>query len=264
MLTPKQAQKALILNKPSVFASPDWMTIPFINMVRNARQDLTDLMLMIPGCTGLCHIEGSLQTFFNSPFPPNVDLEPCRKRTKELFEDLDACAAAYPYLTTPSSGLHGVEANLANLTVSNVKPAFEGSTDAVLPDHFATLMIATYEAVQLTLIRLLHKLNTQDPNVYEANTRSSPFSSTPLPSSSRSNLALLDQAVRSAEVILSTAGQLEGSKTVGFDFIGSVTPVVVVAILGPTKELTNNAMAMLKRWGEKKGMHGLVGAWMHL
>ncbi|KAF2624489.1 hypothetical protein BU25DRAFT_433425 [Macroventuria anomochaeta] len=257
------AQKALILNKPSVFALPDWMTIPFVNMPRNAHHDLADIMLMIPDCTSLCGINGSLRTFFNSPFPQSVDLEPCRKRTRELIEDLNGWAAAYPYLAKPSSGLQVVEANMANLSVSGVKPAFEGSRDVVLPDSFVALTIATFECVQLTLTLLLHKLNSQDPQLYEANTRSSPSlssSSSPSPSSS----ALFDRAVRSAEIILKTAGHLEGTKTVGFDFIRSVTPVVVVAILGPTEELTGNAMAMLKRWGEKKGMNGLVGAWMHL
>ncbi|KAF9697877.1 hypothetical protein EKO04_004442 [Ascochyta lentis] len=248
------AQKALILNKPSVFASPDWMTVPFINMPRNAHHDLSDVMLMIPGCIGLCQTEGSLRTFFKSSFPPNVDLEPCRRRTRELINDLDEWASAYPYLTTLSSGLHIVAADMASLSVSGVKPAFEGSsTDVILPDSFVALTVATFESVQLTLTLLLHKLNTQDPNIHSSKAQ---------PSASAS--ALFNQAVRSANVILRTAGHLEGTKTVGFDFIRSVTPVVVVAILGPTEELTDNAMAMLKRWGEKRGMNGLVGAWMHL
>ncbi|KAF3042708.1 hypothetical protein E8E12_008624 [Didymella heteroderae] len=259
------AQKALILNKPSVFSSRDWMTIPFVNMPRNAHHDLADIMLLIPGCTSLCGINGSLRTFFNSPFPPNVDLEPCRKRTKELINDLEKWAATYPYLAKPSSGLQIVEANMANLSVSGVKPAFEGSRNVILPDSFVALTIATFESVQITLTLLLHKLNTQDPKLDDPSPQSSPSTSSsmspppsPLPS------ALFSQALRSAEIILKTAGHLEGTKTVGFDFIRSVTPVVVVAILGPTKEMMENAMAMLKRWGEKRGMNGLVGAWMHL
>ena len=261
VLTIHQAQKALVLNKPSVFASPDWMTIPFIDMPRNAHHDLGDIMLMIPDCTGLCGINGSLRTFFNSPFTPNVDLEPCRRRTKELIANLDEWAAAYPYLAKPAPGLQIMETNMANLSVSGVKPAFEGSKDVILPDAFIALTIATFEAVQLTLTLLLYKLNTQDPKLYEANARSSSASSS---FSAPTSPALFEQAVQSAEVILKTAGHLEGTKTVGFDFIRSVTPVVVVAILGPTQELTSNAMAMLKRWGEKRGMNGLVGAWVHL
>ncbi|KAJ4335728.1 hypothetical protein N0V95_008832 [Ascochyta clinopodiicola] len=258
-LTCHQSQKALILNKPSVFASPDWMTIPFTNMPRNAHHDLADIMLMIPECISLCQTEGSLQTFFNSPFSPNVDLDPCRRRTRELIRDLDEWASAYPYLTTLSPGLHSVATDMASLSVSGVKPAFEGSsTDAVLPDSFVALTVATFESVQLTLTLLLHKLNTQDPNL---RTSTPPASS---PASNASVASLFHQAVRSAEVILRTAGHLEGTKTVGFDFIRSVTPVVVVAILGPTEELMGNAMAMLKRWGEKRGMNGLVRAWMHL
>ena len=50
LLIDYQAQKALIVNKPSVFASPDWMTLPFVNMPRNAHHDLADIMLMIPEC----------------------------------------------------------------------------------------------------------------------------------------------------------------------------------------------------------------------
>lgn len=236
------------------------MTIPFVNMPRNAHHDLADIMLMIPDCISMCQVNGSLQTFFSSFFPQNVDLEPCRRRAKELIRELDDWAATYPYLTKLSQGLHIVEANMANLSVSGVKPAFEGSsTDVILPDSFVALTIATFESVQITLTLLLHKLNTQDPKLYSSNTQSSPS----LPTSP-SNLALFDQAVRSAEVILKTAGHLEGTKSVGFDFIRSVTPVVVVAILGPTEELTNSALATLKRWGEKRGLNGLVGAWMHL
>lgn len=241
------------------------MTIPFVNMPRNAHHDLADIMLMIPECIGLCGINGSLRTFFNTPFPPSVDLEPCRKRTKELVADLDKWAATYPYLAKPSSGLQIVEANMANLSVSGVKPAFEGSRNVILPDSFVALTIATFESVQITLTLLLHRLNTHDPKLVDTTARSSPSSSSstsPPPSPPPS--ALFSQAVRSAEIILKTAGHLEGTKTVGFDFIRSVTPVVVVAILGPTKEMMENAMAMLKRWGEKRGMNGLVGAWMHL
>lgn len=248
------------------------MTIPFVSMPRNAHHDLADIMLMVPGCTGLCGINGSLRTFFNTPFPPAVDLEPCRKRTGELLADLDEWAVAYPYLAKPSSGLQIVEANMANLSVSGVKPAFEGSRNVILPDSFVALTIATFESIQITLTLLLHKLNTQDPKLADASAQSSPLSTSstsPPPSSMASPpsppaSALLNQAVRSAEIILKTAGHLEGTKTVGFDFIRSVTPVVVVAILGPTSEMMENAMAMLKRWGDNRGMNGLVGAWMHL
>lgn len=267
MLTIHQAQKALILNKPSVFSSHDWMTIPFVNMPRNAHHDLADIMLMIPGCIGLCKINGSLRTFFNTPFPPGIDLEPCRKRTIELLANLDKWAATYPYLAKPSSGLQIVEANMANLYVSGVKPAFEGSRDVILPDSFVALTIATYESVQIILTLLLHKLITHVSEQHTPHQKSSPSSSSsvsPPPPPSTPPTALFNQAVHSAEIILKTARHLEGTKTAGFDFIRSVTPVVVVAILGPTEEKTESAMAMLKRWGEKRGMNGLVGAWMHL
>lgn len=269
-----QAQKALIVNKPSVFASPDWMTIPFINMPRNAHHDLSDIMLLIPSCTALSGISGSLRTFHNTPFPAGVDLEPCRTRTKELIADLAKWAATYPYLAKPAAGLQVVEASMANLSVSGVKPAFEGSKDVILPDSFIALTIATYESVHLSLILLLHKLNTEDPAALRQDASPGPYSSPLVASSSSSSCSsstaptaasgLLDEAVQAAHVIMRTAGHLEGTKTVGFDFIRSVTPVVVVAILGPTEELKMSAMAMLKRWGEKRGMGGLVGAWMHL
>lgn len=256
----QQAQKALILNKPSVFASPDWMTIPFANMPRNAHHDLADIVLMIPDCIALCRVDGSLRTFFNSTLPPNLNLEPCRKRTRALIEDLNRWAAAYPYLAHLPSGHHIIAADMASLSMSGVKPAFEGSsTDVILPDSFVALTVATFESVQLTLTLLLHKLITQDSNLCEAESASwITLPSSPSPS------ILFDQAVRSANLVLKTAGHLEATKTTGFDFIRSVTPVVVVAILGPTEDLTSNAMAMLKRWGEKRGMNGLVGAWMHL
>lgn len=261
LLIDYQAQKALIVNKPSVFASPDWMTLPFVNMPRNAHHDLADIMLMIPECQSLTGITGSLRTFHSSPFPPGIDLEPCRRRAKELIADLDIWAATYPYLAKPAYGLHAVEANMASLSVNGVKPAFEGSKNVVLPDSFIALTIATYESVHLTLTLLLHKLNTQDPILQGTSPYSSPAS---VGSPPQSNSALFDEAVQSAHVIMKTTEHLEGTKTVGFDFIRSVTPVVVVAILGPTQELMHTALAMLKRWGEKRGMGGLVGAWMHL
>lgn len=237
------------------------MTLPFINMPRNAHHDLADIMLLIPECTSMCGIRGSLQTFFNTPFPPGVDLGPCRTQAQLLSAQLRVWATTYPYLAKPASGLQMVEANMANLSVSGAKPAFEGSKNMILPDSFIALTIATYESVHLTLLRLLHKLETQDSGSQDSSPQST-HSSSPPPSSYIS--MLFDQAVTSAEVIMKMAGHLEGTKTVGFDFIRSVTPVVVVAILGPTQELTNNAMTMLKRWGEKRGMNGLVGAWMHL
>ncbi|KAH6629062.1 hypothetical protein C7974DRAFT_311405 [Boeremia exigua] len=255
------AQKALILNKPSIFSSPDWMTIPFTNMPRNAHHDLADIMLMIPDCIKLCRSNGSLRTFFQSAFPPGVDLEPCRKRTNELIATLDAWATAYPYLAKPSSGLQIVEANMANLAVSGARPAFEGSKNVILPESFIALTIATYESVQLTLTMLQRKLSAHYPQSSGSSPQSAYSSPSPSPSSTS---ALFDQAVQSAQVIMKTAGHLEGTKTVGFDFIRSVTPVVVVAILGPTQELTDGAMAMLKRWGDNRGMNGLVRAWMYL
>lgn len=237
------------------------MTIPFINMPRNAHHDLADIMFMIPACTNLTGVKGSLRTFFDSSFIPGVDLEPCRKRTQELIDELDTWATTYPYLAKPASGLQIVETNMANLSVSGAKPAFEGSKDMILPDSFIALTIATYESVHLAVLRLMYKLNTEDPGPQGASPQSTNYSSPP---PSYSSLLLFDQAVESAEVIMKTARHLEGTKTVGFDFIRSVTPVVVVAILGPTQELKMNAMTMLKRWGEKRGMGGLVGAWMHL
>ncbi|KAJ4322357.1 hypothetical protein N0V94_002466 [Neodidymelliopsis sp. IMI 364377] len=237
-----------------LFASQDWMTIPFANMPRNAHHDLADIMLMIPACIGLCNIKGSLRTFFRTPIPSGIDIEPCRRRTRELIKDLDAWATAYPYLATLASDLQIVAADMATLAVSGVKPAFEGSTtNFVLPDSFVALTVATFKSVELTLDLLLHKLNTQDPKLTQPSSLHSPETA-----------ALFDKAVQSANMVLKTAGHLEETKTVGFDFIRSVTPVVVVAILGPTEEQIDNAMAMLKRWGEKRGMNGLVGAWMHL
>jgi hypothetical protein len=216
----RQAQKALIFNQPSVFASPDWMTLPFVNMSRNAHIGLSDIMLQIPGCIGMCGVKGSLRKFFATPIPPGTNLQPCRERANQLIAELNRWAETYPYLAT-----------LADVSIKSEPSTEPSSTEVIIqkprtntamlpPDSFIALTVATYEAVRLPLTLLLYKLSTEDT--------ASPHS----PTAS----ALYDLAAASARALLQTTSCLESTKSVGFDFIRTVTPVVVVAILGPQPE----------------------------
>jgi hypothetical protein len=258
-----QAQKALIFNQPSVFASPDWMTLPFVNMSRNAHLGLSDVMLQIPGCIGLCGVKGSLRKFFATPIPPGTNLQPCRERANQLIAELNRWAETYPYLATLASTSTTNSADTTSSSIKSDPSSTELTTQkpkprinpAMLPpDSFIALTVATYEAVRLPLTLLLYKITTEDTAI--------PNTSTTPPSPPAS--VLYDLAAASASALLQTTSCLESTKSVGFDFIRTVTPVVVVAILGPQPEQIAQARSTLKRWGDSRGLGGLVGAWLHI
>jgi hypothetical protein len=230
------------------------MTLPFVNMSRNAHHGLSDVMLQVPGCIGLCGVKGSLRKFFATPIPPGTDLQPCRERTNQLIEELTRWTEAYPYLATLAPNSTSADATPGDTSALSIQKAKPHPKTAMLPpDSFIALTVATYEAVRLTLLLLLHKITVEDTALSNSSTPASPPAD-----------ALYDAATASANALLQTTSRLESTKSVGFDFIRTVTPLVVVAILGPRPEQLGEARSTLKRWGDSRGLGGLVGAWLHI
>ncbi|KAF2123846.1 hypothetical protein P153DRAFT_303454 [Dothidotthia symphoricarpi CBS 119687] len=245
------AHKSLIFNVPSTFCSPEWMTLPFLNMPRNAHQDLVEVILHIPHCIRLCYTRGgSLRTFFATPIPAHTDRQPCRTRTLTILAELRAWAARFPHLTSISPSPHEITADMASLCVNGVTATHPDSKTLVVPHSFLALTAATYQATLITLTLLLRKLDMPvDPLT---------------PQSPDVDDAAIEQATKSAKSVLHIAASLESTRPIGFDFMRSVFPVVVVAILGPGDEEMVAAREMLKRWGDSRGMGGLCGAWLDI
>lgn len=127
----------------------------------------------------------------------------------------------------------------------------------VLPDSFTALTAATYEATRLILSLLLNKVKPPpaEPPATPSIVKSEfPDDSPP---------SLVDIATMSAKSILNITSFLESTHPVGFDFMRSVFPLVVVGILGPQMEQQKFAQQMLERWGKMRGMKGLCTAWLH-
>jgi hypothetical protein len=249
-LTFEKAHRAMIFNEPSLFSYPEWMTIPFIIQPRNAHQYLADILLAIPGCISLTGMTGSMSRFFSTPIPSRVDLRPVQERTSQLLQDLTQWADENPHLTCVSAGPMIVTSDLGR-AVNGAVLTNSGSPTLtmVLPDTFVALTAATYEAVRLILTLLQHK-------IFPRPAKSSQSPVDPLPS-------LIASATTYARSILEIVTFLESTHPVGFDFMRSVFPLVVVAILGPEAEEQNSALDMMERWGESRGVGGLCGVWIN-
>lgn len=248
----------MIFNQPSLFSTPEWMTIPFIIQSRNAHQYLADILLAIPGCIGLCGMGGSMSSFFSRPLPPRLDLRPVRERTAQLLRDLTEWADKHPHLTSVSPGPLVVTLDMAKEVSGSAltNPDGSPSSTVVLPETFVALTAATYEAVRLILTLLLHKISPQPDKFPPA--PADPNTPPQFPTDS-----LISSAATSARSILEIAMFLESTQSVGFDFMRSVFPLVVVGILGPQAEEQKSAMKMMERWGESRGVGGLCGAWIN-
>jgi hypothetical protein len=247
----------MIFNQPSLFSSPEWMTIPFIIQPRNAHQYLADIVLAIPGCISLTGMTGSMGTFFSTPIPPRVDLRPVRERTAQLLKEVTEWASAHPHLTSISAGPMVVTLDLAREVGGAVQTSSIAPTPTtVVGDTFVAFTAATYEAVRLILTLLQHKVSprrAKDSSV-PADPNMPPYLSLP---------SLIASAKTYARSILEIVTFLESTHPVGFDFMRSVFPLVVVAILGPEAEEQNSALEMMERWGESRGVGGLCGAWIN-
>ncbi|KAF2787250.1 hypothetical protein K505DRAFT_367511 [Melanomma pulvis-pyrius CBS 109.77] len=251
------AHKAMIFNQPSLFSTPEWMTIPFIIQPRNAHQYLADILLAIPDCIGLCGMSGSMSSFFSRPLPPRLDLRPVRERTAQLLQKLIEWADKHPHLTSVSPGPLVVTLDMAKEVSGSALTNPDGPpSTVVLPETFVALTAATYEAIQLILTLLLHKISPHPA-------KSPPAPADPNTPPQSPTDSLISRATTSARSILDIAMFLESTQSVGFDFLRSVFPLVVVGILGPQAEEQKSAVEMMERWGESRGVGGLCGAWIN-
>jgi hypothetical protein len=231
-----QAHKSIVFGKSSVYATPEWMTIPFIGMPRDAHQRLADIELMFPVCMEKLKMGLPLRSFFATPIPPHTDVEPCRELTRQLMADLNQWAAWYPNLTKVSrrhddiSQDHSGEGlDLANEDVKHVP----------LPDTFITLIASGYVSIKLLLNMLMYKMATEESGAPSTPTHAA--------------TAYYDEASQCATAILIAAKNTEKMQTPGFDLLRSIAPLTSVVCVGPKEEHFREAGAMLFKWGSKIG-----------
>jgi hypothetical protein len=214
------------------------MTIPFIDMPRDAHQRLADIELMVPVCMQRLQIEGSLRVFFQTPIPLHVDVEPCRELASKLTEDLDKWAARYPNLTEIAKDPNDIFRVLKKSS-SGLDIAREDPSTPPLPDTFIALIASNYVSTKLVLKMIMYKIATQAPTAF------------PTPTSAVTEY--LDEATQCAKAILRGAAAIEKAQTPGFDLLRSIAPLVTVVCVGPGAEQFREAQEMLQRWGSRIG-----------
>jgi hypothetical protein len=234
----QQAHKSIVFGRPSIYTSPEWMTIPFIGMPRDAHQRLADIELMIPVCMQKLEIEGSLRTFFDTPIPPHVDVEPCRELTKKLIHDLETWSLRYPNLTNISKDPDDIF-QVTGRSGQGLDIANEDPSTPPLPDTFIALIASNYISTKLILNMIMYKMAKQ--------------ASSPPPESPAAIADYFDTATQCAKAILRGASNVEKAQTPGFDLLRSIAPLVTVVCAGPGEEQFREAATMLARWGARIG-----------
>jgi hypothetical protein len=221
-----QAHRCIIFNRPSVYSSQDWLTLPFIDMPRDAHQSLADIELRIPHCMALLQIQGSLREAFETNIPSHVDIGPCQELTVQLIRNLNEWAKMYPDLTPVSRAHHDT------LDASPSRKAARNNT-------FVALIASNYIADRLTLNMIMYKTQIESDTlrIPEANTIAHYFK----------------EAIQCARAIMKAAAEIEQAQTPGFDLLRSIAPLVTVTCCGPTAELKNSAKEMIGRWCGKIG-----------
>jgi hypothetical protein len=255
-----QAHTAMVFNKPSPFSTHEWMTVPFKDQPSNAHQHLADILFLVPNYMRMLNVGGSMRSFFARPIPPGVDTKPVEERTRELLLDLDKWAIRCPHFTVlpTSTNTHGLSDDMETLITTDARHDSPNGSVIVVPASFMALTAATYEATRLILLMLLMKVS--QPAIITP--VASPASSSPPLDLERLQPTLFDIATMSSKHILKISAYMESMHPVGFDFIRSVFPLVVVGILGPRPKEKKAAQDMLDRWGKMKGMAGLCSAWL--
>jgi hypothetical protein len=229
------------------------MTVPFEEQSSNAHQHLADILFLIPNHISILNMGGSMsmRAFFATPIPPTANTQPVENYTRDLLQDIDNWALRYPHLTVlPSTTTkHILSASMDRVVTEEDRATWPVGSTIVLPASFIALTAATYEATRLILLMLLIKVSNPSP---------SPASITTWPEAN----SLFETATTCSKHILKIAAHMEKNHPVGFDFIRTVFPLVVVGILGPRSEEKEIAEAMLDRWGKMQGMAGLCSAWL--
>ncbi|KAI4616141.1 uncharacterized protein J4E87_008876 [Alternaria ethzedia] len=216
------AHKSVVFNRKSVYASPDWMTLPFIGKPRDAHQTLADIELMVPHCFAMLEIPGSMRVLFSTPIPPHVDVRPCKELACKLIRQLDDWAAAYPHLTNLSRSPRGTPVERA-------------------------LIASNYMADRLVLSMLMYKMHTE--------------STAPIEPYEHSTQHYFDVAMKATTDIIEAAAEIEQAQTPGFDLLRSIAPVMAVAFAAPTMELRKDAVDTMTRWARRiGGLGSIIGA----
>lgn len=262
-----QAHKAIVFNSPSAFASPEWLTTPFMGQSKSAHQEIADIMLLIPETIAMLEVvPGSLRRFFNQPLPFGAVAEPVAARICAWLRFLDDWAARFPYLTKAPTNDVVITTDMTNL--SGVHVTTNG--ELALPNSFVAFTAASYQALRLILFLLLHKIFPKmAPLPTSVSAISRPYPSPPSgssPTAPRNDEAsFLDAATTAARNVLDIAKYQETTHQVGgFDVLRTVFPLVIVGNLGPRQEEKAQAVAVLTRWGEQRGISGLCTAWLNV
>ncbi|RYN90512.1 hypothetical protein AA0120_g5814 [Alternaria tenuissima] len=235
------AHKCVVFNRTSVYSSPDWMTLPFIDKPRDAHQSLADIELQIPPCMAILEISGSMRVLFSTPIPSHVDVRPSKHMACRLLRDLDEWAIAYPHLASISGSPRGTPAPMEKGTSKTTSP---GSSTSKSSNAFVALIASNYIADRLVVNMLMYKMHT------EATAPLEPYEDT--------TAHYYDEATKAATSILEAAMEIERAQTPGFDMLRSIAPVMAVAFSAPTLELRKDAVEMMTRWAGKIGGLGSV------
>jgi hypothetical protein len=244
------AHKCLVFNQPSVFASPEWLTLPFTVQPKNVHQQLGDVILAIPPCISLCNIQGPLSEFFAREIPANTDLRAARVRTAQLLDMLHDWAKKHPEFC--ELGSQAVSPTDSTTSPLDVTPSISSSTPTSpqnqIPLTYTALSASTYHAVHLTLTLLQHKVS---PENNRRKTTSEALSDT-----------VMEDALGHANSVLQISAHLEHHCPLGFDFMRCVFPLVVVLSIAPREKERRAANEVLARWGAKRGVAGICGPWI--
>jgi len=234
-----QAHKCVVFNTKSVYSSPEWMSIPFIDMTPDPYQSLTNIELMMPHCMALLEIQGTIRALFETPISPHINVRPCKKLAAELLGQLDEWAKTYPHLTRFSKSRDTTPVS-ESARKANKKKAQK--SDSV--DTGSAIIVSNYTSNRLLLNSLMYKIRTQSstpPELYEKPTDH-----------------YLDEATQCGLDIMKAMAAIEQAKAPGLNLLRSIAPLVTVAFTAPNAELRQNATAMMGRWTGRVGGLGAI------
>jgi hypothetical protein len=223
----------------SPYSSPDWMTIPFREKPRDARQCLADIELMIPVCMQMLQIDGDLRDVFETSIPHHVDLEPCRELTQRLLQDLEDWALRYATLLGMAQDHHDLVVRSASQARFMQHTRTDGEDGLILMDTCIARMASVYVATKLILNTLMHKMEAEG-NVPQACATSHHYNT----------------AAQCAQKILRTIASVDNAQSPAFDLLRYIPPLVTVACVGPGASEFKISRAILKKWATRIGSRG--------
>ena len=138
------------------------MTVPFTAGPRLTHQRLADILLMIPGCIGLCDNMSNLAGFFSKPIPPSLDLRLIRERATELMSELSEWAERYPQSITMQNISTQVIPGLTDTALSRSPGGRRKTPVPMVTDTYVALTAATFKAAHMILSLLIHKVSPKN------------------------------------------------------------------------------------------------------